>query len=126
MKSHNAAIQALIQDFADKLVTLVQADIIHSLTAIVGGAASTSAKPGKAPKAAARGKGAKRSPDELEGLTKRLFAYVGKNPGQRIEQIGAGMGVTTKDLRLPVVKLLAEKKLAARGVKRATSYSVKG
>jgi hypothetical protein len=67
-------------------------------------------------------KGQKRDPGELKQLTERLLAYVTKNRGQRIEQIGKGMGTTTKELKLPAQKLIAEKKIRTTGQKRATTY----
>jgi hypothetical protein len=69
-----------------------------------------------------RVKGEKRSPGSLAKLTADLGAYIKKNPGQRIEQIGKAMGVATKDLALPVKKLIAEKAIRTRGQKRATAY----
>jgi len=78
----------------------------------------------RTPKSARR-KGAKRSPEELEALTKSLLAYVRKNAGQRIEQIAEGMGTSTKELALPAKKLIAGKQLATKGQKRATTYYVK-
>ena len=64
----------------------------------------------------------KRSPDELAKLTQSLFTHVKRNPGQRIEQIGQALGVSTKELALPAKKLIGEKKLGTKGQKRATTY----
>lgn len=77
------------------------------------------------PRKAMRTKGEKRSATELDALTVQLRAYIARNPGQRIEQIGKAMGVATKDLSLPVKKLIANGKLKTRGQKRATAYFVK-
>jgi hypothetical protein len=75
----------------------------------------------KAPRAA-RAKGAKRSPDELEKLTTQLLSYIKGNAGQRIEQIADGMGTSTKELNLPAKKLLSTKAIKTKGHKRATQY----
>jgi hypothetical protein len=69
--------------------------------------------------------GRKRAPEQLEALTGKLRDYIAKNPGQRIEQIGAGLGIATKELALPARKLLADKQLSKRGQKRATTYFAK-
>ena len=69
-----------------------------------------------------RGGGAKRSPQEVEALTKSLLAAIKRNPGQRIEQIGKEIGTVTKDLALPVKKLIGEKLIATKGQRRATAY----
>jgi predicted transcriptional regulator len=58
----------------------------------------------------------------LEALTEKLGAFIKKNPGQRIEQIGKALGTPTKELALPVKKLLAAKRIATRGQKRSTKY----
>lgn len=89
----------------------------------IGQIARSASKPAR--KADAPRKGAKRSPEQLEALTSDLHAYVLKNPGQRIEQIAEGMSTTTKDLRLPVLKLRADKLLSSKGAKRAARYSAK-
>jgi hypothetical protein len=126
MKTSNQAIHNLVNTFVTDLQNLFIADIIQSLAALAGaGNAATTQKLPKEAKPAARAKGAKRSPDELEALGKRLHAYVSKHQGQRIEQIAVGMGVTTKELTLSVKKLVAEKRLVTKGAKRATSYTAR-
>jgi DNA-binding NtrC family response regulator len=72
--------------------------------------------------AAKRKAGQKRSPDEIAKTTEKLLQYIVKNSGQRIEEIAKGVGNSTKELTLPVKKLLSEKKISAKGEKRATRY----
>ena len=72
-----------------------------------------------------RAKGAKRDPRLLQALTDKLGDYIKKNPGLRIEQIGKALGTPTKDLALPVKKLVAAKKISTKGQKRATTYFAK-
>ena len=69
-----------------------------------------------------RGRGAKRTSDELDKLPDDFLAFVTKNPGLRIEQINKQLGTTTKDLALPIRKLIAEGALKAKGKKRSTTY----
>lgn len=45
-----------------------------------------------------------------------------KNPGLHIEQINKRLGTSTKDLGLPIRKLVAEGVLKPKGEKRSTSY----
>jgi hypothetical protein len=71
---------------------------------------------------AARPAGAKRPPAELAKLTDRLGDYIRSNPGQRMEAIGKAMGKPTRELNLPIKKLLAAKKIRSEGHKRATEY----
>ncbi len=69
-----------------------------------------------------RGKGAKRSSDELDNLSEQFIEFVRQNPGLRIEQINKQLSTTTKDLALPIRKLIGEGALKAKGQKRSTTY----
>jgi hypothetical protein len=69
-----------------------------------------------------RGRGAKRSSDELERMADDFHAFVAKHPGLRIEQINKQLGTTTKDLALPIRKLIADGALKTKGAKRSTTY----
>ncbi len=53
-----------------------------------------------------RGRRGKRTPEDVEKVSATLLAYVKKHDGQRIEEIGKGMGVATKGLKLPIQKLI--------------------
>ena len=69
-----------------------------------------------------RGRGAKRTSDELDKLADSFHAFVTKHPGLRIEQINKQLGTTTKDLALPIRKLVSEGALKTKGEKRSTAY----
>ncbi len=77
--------------------------------------------------AAARGRrsrGAKRTEAELEQLQEQFHDFVKDNPGLRIEQINKQLGTTTKDLQLPIRKMIADGTILAKGSKRSTTYTV--
>jgi hypothetical protein len=78
--------------------------------------------PARGVNGAVRRPGEKRDPRELARLVDRLLDYVKTNPGQRIEQINRALGVPTKDLTLPIKKLLVSNRITSKGEKRATSY----
>lgn len=120
-------IQSIVTDFVESLTAAIQAEGAAAFAAAIGGEAPRAkGKPGAKPKAAAKArKGAKRDPGELDALTERLFAQIKKTPGQGIEAIGKALGVPTKELALPVKRLLADKRVKASGVKRATKYQAK-
>jgi hypothetical protein len=67
-------------------------------------------------------KGAKRSPAELEEIVAALHGHIKSNPGQRMEQIKKALGFSTKDLVLPVKKLIEAGAVRAEGQKRSTTY----
>jgi hypothetical protein len=112
----------VVASFVTQITELARRAAIDTLEAALSGrearqAASASAGPGRV-----RGRGAKRSPDELDKLAERFQVFVKENPGLRIEQINKQLGTTTKDLALPIRKLLAEGSIHAKGQKRSTTY----
>lgn len=124
-------IRGRIEQFAEELAELIRESAMETVSVALAGARPSPGRGGRrgaAPRAAARGrsaareKGAKRPPDEIERLTGKLLDYVKGNPGQRIEQIADGMGTSTKELNLPAKKLIAGKQLRTKGQKRATQY----
>lgn len=69
--------------------------------------------------------GAKRSESDIQKLMDKFVGFVKKNPGLRIEQINEKLGTATKDLALPVRKLIASKRIRTKGEKRATTYEAR-
>jgi hypothetical protein len=127
------ALRSLVDQFVQDLTAAIEANVLDAVRSGLQGAGTPirgrggkGASRGAGSPTAARAKGQKRDPRELEALAGKLRAYIAKNPGQRIEQIGKGMGVATKDLALPAKKLLAAKQLSTKGQKRATTYYPKG
>jgi len=130
----NDRIRSRVEAFAEELSALIRDSAMETVRDALGGSAapSRSGRPGRPGRPAAsaapvrgggrREKGQKRDPGEIERLTGRLLDYVKGNAGQRIEQIAAGMGTVTKELNLPVKKLIAQKSLKTKGQKRATQY----
>ena len=88
-------------------------------------AAAAPASSAPAGKRARKGKRVKRSSADVDAMAAALLAYVAAHEGQSIEQIGKGMGVATKELKLPVIKLMEAKKLKTKGKKRGTKYSAR-
>ena len=94
---------------------------------LVAGHASTSvsraveaaAKPTSAPR---RRQGGKRDPKAIDALTERTAAYIKANAGKRIEEIGKALNTPTKELALPIIRLLGNKTIKKSGQKRATKY----
>jgi hypothetical protein len=66
--------------------------------------------------------GGRRSSDQIEATCEALLSAIAANPGQRIEQIGQAIGMRTKDLALPIRKLVAQKHIRTEGQRRATRY----
>ncbi len=94
-------------------------------------AAKPAGKPGRPAKAASsassaaaakRRAGEKRSPVLLAQVTDQVGNHIKANPGQGVEQIAKALSTTTKELTLPIRKLLGDKKITSKGQKRATRY----
>ncbi|MEO7330876.1 MAG: DNA-binding protein [Minicystis sp.] len=81
-------------------------------------------RPAKAATSAAakRRAGEKRSPVLLAQVTEQVYNHVKSNAGQGVEQIAKALGTSTKELTLPIRKLLSDKKITSKGQKRATRY----
>lgn len=136
MANINDTIRAALDSFVEDITNLIQQAALQSVEEALASASSIPGKRGRgrgslAPVASfvslsqSRKKGAKRTPEELEQLIKKLHGYIAKNPGQRIEQIAQGLDISTKELNLPAKKLISEKKLNTKGQKRATTYFAK-
>ena len=140
-------IQDRIQAFLTELSGLVRQSALEAVQAALGGGVAAPARrgPGRprknaaagpiaaaapasvapAGKPARRAKRAKRTSADVDATAAALLAYVAANEGQSIEQIGKGMGVATKELKLPVIKLVEAKKLKTKGQRRGTKYFAK-
>jgi hypothetical protein len=68
------------------------------------------------------GRGAKRTAEDLEALSGQVASFVKSHPGLRIEQINKELGTSTKELALPIRKLLADNVITSKGQKRSTTY----
>jgi hypothetical protein len=110
--AHGAAMAALEDGFAQ-----------HAAAGARGAANSPTMRSGS-PGRPKGGRGNKRTAVELEQLSINLLKYIGANPGQRVEQIGKGIGIATKELALPIRKLIGEGILLAKGQRRATTYTL--
>lgn len=64
----------------------------------------------------------RRSTADLHETADNLVAYVENNPGQPIGQIAEALNCTSKELRLPVLKLVEEGRLSTEGQRRGTRY----
>ncbi len=129
-------IHAIVTQFVEDLTAAIQEEGAAAFKAAIAGehevgngrrtlagqVGNGRRKPGPKPKAAKRAKGAKRTAEEIDAVTKSLLAAIKKKPGQRIEEIGKGMNVSTKDLALPVAKLFDAKAIRTTGTRRATKY----
>ncbi len=130
MADVDAKIRASVEAFVAELSGLVQEAALEKVSeAIAGAKTTTPSRRRGAPRAAAaaarpqRGsRGGKRTAEEIESQASEITAFVTKNPGSGVEAIAAGLGTSSKELTLPIKKLLSTKALTRKGQKRATKY----
>jgi hypothetical protein len=79
----------------------------------------------RAAKTSTRAPGEKRSPQELAQLTERTYLTIKANPGIRMEALAEALEVKSREISLPIKKLIADKKIKAAGHKRATEYTAR-
>jgi hypothetical protein len=125
-------ISKLVAGFVDEITSLARQAAVDILTGALHGkvalapvGAPRRGRPGRPPgsvSSARRPKGAKRPPGEIVETMERLRSYIKENPGQRIEQINKSLGTSTKDLNLPIKKLVKGGEVRTEGEKRATTY----
>jgi hypothetical protein len=133
----DSALRARIDTFTTEITALVRASALEAVHNALGGTltiAPAKRGPGRPSKAAAqtaspapkrRGRPAKRTPEDVAKTGEAVVAYVAKNPGQSVEQIGKALGAKTKELALPIIRMIEAKKLATKGKRRGTRYFAK-
>jgi hypothetical protein len=122
MSDFQTEMNRVVQGFVAQITELARRAAIDTLESALKGGSRGGRGFGGIGLGRGRGKGVKRSSDELEQMSEKFVEYVKDNPGMRIEQINKQLGTTTKDLALPIRKLIAEGALKVKGQKRSTTY----
>jgi hypothetical protein len=132
MSDFQTEMNRTVQGFVAQITELARRAAINTLESAFGERAasvgSTTAAAAIMLDGAARvgrprgGRGAKRTAADLEALSQQVATFISTNPGLRIEQINKELGTTTKDLALPIRKLISEGAISAKGQKRSTTY----
>ena len=134
-KNTDSALRARVDAFVADLSDIIRQAALESVREALGDVSGPpSPRRGRGPgrpkgsgrKAGKRGGRIRRSSEDLEKLSGSFLTYVRGNPGQRLEEIGAGMRVATKELKRPVQQLLAAKSIRTEGQRRGTKYFAGG
>jgi len=122
-----------VQVFVTEITELARQQALETLSAalVAGGRARAGrGRNGAATvRVARRGRdqaGNRRSPEEIDRAAQALLSEIQSNPGLRVEQIGRALGAATKDLSLPLKKLLSQRMVRSEGQRRATRYFPSG
>jgi hypothetical protein len=78
--------------------------------------------PAQGSRAVGRSGGGRRSSEDVASLAEALLTHLERHPGQRGEEIAAALETDTRTIRLPLKKLIEDKKVKTKGVARGTSY----
>lgn len=131
MTNSSDRIRNLTENFVRELEQAIRESALESVqSALLGGAQSAPTRRGpkptvsSAPKRArkASGKRGKRTPEQVEADGMNAVDYVRGNPGCPVGDIGTALGLSTKDLRLPLLRLVEAGTLRTEGQKRGTRY----
>ena len=128
MSDYQSQINKLVEEFVSQITQVARQAAMETLNAALGTAGRV--KRGGAPAAigngakasARRAKGAKRPQAEIETAKEQVHDFIRKNPGLRIEQINKELGTSTRDLSLPLKKLISDGAVRTEGEKRSTQY----
>jgi len=128
-QSMNSEIRDLVEAFAEELTAVVRRTALEQVHSALGGSVSDERRtrgPGRKASGprAARGGGGKRSSEQVDAFAAKIFDFVKKNPGLRGEQLSSAMKTDTKSLRLPMLKLIGDKKVKTKGQRRGMMYYV--
>jgi hypothetical protein len=120
MSDLQSDLNRVVSSFVAQITDLARRAAIDTLEGALGKRGGGGG--GLSARGARRGRGAKRTAGELDKLGDRFHDYVAKHPGLRIEQINSELGTSTKDLALPIRKMIADGSLKTKGAKRSTTY----
>jgi hypothetical protein len=121
----NRQLKRAMDGFAREIEAVVAQLVRREVAAVVkqnGARATRAVASAAAPTASGRRR--KRSPRQLENATRKLEAYIKAHPHERMEQISKGLGVRTGLLQPLIKRLVAERRIKARGKARGTTYTI--
>ncbi len=128
------AIKAHVESFVRDLTAMIREAALEHVLGALGEAVTKKRGPGR-PRGSGntttttrrrKGKRIRRSSEDVEALASAILTHVKANVGQGVTEIAGALRRTSKDLKLPIQKLLAEKKLKTTGQKRGTKYHAGG
>jgi hypothetical protein len=119
MSDIDRELQSRVAGFVDELSALIHRRALLAVKELLEKGSTMGAPPPNPP---GRKLGEKRTPQELAQITAQVLRYITSNAGQSVEQMAGSLSLSTRELTLPIRKLLAEKKIGSKGQKRATRY----
>lgn len=130
-KDVEKALQERVDRFVGELSVLIRQSALEAVRDALGEAVASPAPRGRRAKAKSKAlpsparrksRRGRRTEAEVEAASQEIYDYVAANPGQGAEQIRAALGVSSKDLKTPVTKLLEAGRVRTEGQRRGTKY----
>jgi hypothetical protein len=119
-------IAALAARFAEDVVGVISESIAGHLRN-AGSARNRVELRGVTERAAAGGSRIRRSASQLDAISDRIVAQLGKKPdGVRAEDLRASLGLPRSAIARPIAQLLSAKRIRKTGEKRRTTYFLTG
>lgn len=109
-----SAIRGRVEAFASELMALMNAAAVEAVEKALW--------TGDYTRQLRRPHGRKRPAAAIAALTEELDQFIRDNPGLRVEQIAKALGITTRELELPIKRLHDAGRIHVKGHKRATRY----
>lgn len=125
MSDFQAEMDRVVQGFVAQISDLARRAALEMIEKSLGQSGVRSGRGALRLSSGGRGRGAKRTAADLEQISSHFVSFVSKHPGLRIEQINKELGTTTKDLALPIRKLVSDGVIKTKGKKRSTTYFAK-
>jgi hypothetical protein len=117
-----AAIRSIDKALATSQDAVVRRALEEARTTLSACLAVQGVVPAASSKSMGQGSGGRRSSTDVANLAGALLAHLEKHPGQRGEEIAAALSTDTRTIRLPLKKLIEDKRVRTKGVARGTSY----
>jgi hypothetical protein len=122
MTNLQSKVNHTVQGFVAQVVELVRHAALESLQTAFATPGATGPAPPQGEPEPAMALGRRRTPGDLDDLAKRLASVVRANPGLRIAELAERLGTPTRQLSVPIRKLVADGTIQPRGRRRATTY----
>ncbi|HEX7701780.1 MAG TPA: hypothetical protein VF403_13675 [Kofleriaceae bacterium] len=124
MSDFQTEMNRVVGEFVAAITELAKRAAIDTLESALGGGGKRGGglSLGRGGGGGSRRRGAKRTSSDLDQLGEDFHSFVSKHPGMRIEQINKQLNTTTKDLALPIRKMISDGSLKTKGEKRSTMY----
>ena len=130
MSDIEKTIQARVHAFTEELSVLIRQAALQQISAAFGTGPVSKRRSDvvtapRGQKASNPGARVRRSPEQLEAVSKAVAKFVSSKEGVRVEQIAAALQLPTKELSGPIKVLLESKQISKKGNRRATTYFAK-